>query len=170
MFSIRTLRAAAVTGLTATVLLSLGACKKKDAAIQPDSGKAGADQSTSPAAPTPIPAQPTPLAVSSVEMGKAITSDNKVANATTSFGVRDTIYAVVNTAGGGSGTLQARWSYVKAGGGETPVNESSMSISPTGAQSTEFHIAKASAWPKGKYRVEISLNGTSAGVTEFEIK
>ena len=45
-----------------------------------------------------------------------------------------------------------------------------MSITPTGAQSTEFHIAKATAWPKGKYKVEVSLNGSSAGVTEFEVK
>ncbi len=163
MFKFRTLRAAAVTGLTASLLLTLGACKKKEAATQ-------TDQSTSAAAPAPIPAPPLPLAVASVEMGKAITADNKVANATTSFGVRDTIYAVVNTSGGGSGTLQAKWSFVKGSGGTVPVNESSMSISPTGAQATEFHVAKATAWPKGKYQVEISLNGASAGVTEFEVK
>ena len=116
MTTLRAFRASALTALAATFLLGLGACKKKDAAATADSTKSGADASTSAAAPTPIPAQPTPLAVSSVEMGKAITADNKIANATTSFGVRDTIYAVVNTAGGGSGTLQAKWSFVKASG------------------------------------------------------
>lgn len=164
MSILRTVRASALTALAASFLLTLGACKKKEAATTQ------ADQSTSAAAPTPIPAQPTPLAVSSVELGKAIGADNKIADATTSFGTRDTIYAVVNTAGGGSGTLLAKWSFVKASGGETPVNESSMSISPTGAQATEFHITKASAWPKGKYKVEVFLDGASAGTTEFEVK
>lgn len=164
MPTLRAVRASALTALAASFLLTLGGCKKKEVPATQ------ADQSTSPAAQAPIPPPPTPLAVASVEMGKAITSDNKIANATTTFGTRDTIYAVVNTTGGGSGTLLAKWSYVKSSGGETPVNEGSMSIAPTGAQSTEFHITKASAWPKGKYKVEVSLNGASAGTTEFEVK
>ncbi len=167
MHTFTRLRASALTGMIASALLFTGACKKKEAAVPPATT---GDASTAPAAQTPIPSPPTPLAVGSVEMGKAITSDNKIANATTSFGVHDTIYAVVNTTGGGSGTVQAKWSFVKASGGETSVNESSMSIAPTGPSSTEFHIAKATAWPKGKYKVEVLLNGTSAGTTEFEIK
>lgn len=162
MFTFRASRASALTVLAASFLLTLGACKNKE--------PAQADHSTAAAAPTPVPPPPLPLAVGSVEMGKAINADKKVSNASTTFGVRDTIYAVVNTTGGGSGTLQAKWSFVKAAGGEVSVNESSMSISPTGPASTEFHITKASAWPKGKYKVEVSLNGASAGTTEFEIK
>jgi hypothetical protein len=162
MFTFRTVRASGLTALAAAFLLTATGCKKKEA-VQPD-------QSTTAAAPTPIPAPPLPLAVGSVDIGKSINADKKVSNATTSFGVRDTIYAVVNTTGGGSGTLEAKWSFVKAGGGETSVNQSSMSISPTGPAATEFHIAKATAWPKGKYKVEILFNGTSAGTTEFEVK
>jgi hypothetical protein len=163
MFTFRTFRATALTGLAASFLLTLGACKKKEAAQSEQ-------PTTTAAAPTPIPPPPTPLAVGSVSIGKSIDADKKVSNATTSFGVRDTIYAVVNTTGGGSGTLQAKWSFVKASGGETSVNENSLSISPTGPAATEFHIAKATAWPKGKYKVEILLNGASAGTTEFEVK
>src|SRR5262245_4817805 len=111
MFTLRTLRAIAVPGLVASLLLTLGACKKKEAAPP-----AQADQSTAAAPPTPIPAPPTPLAVGDVTMGKTIDADKKVTNATTTFAVRDTIYAVVNTTGGGSGTLQAKWSFVKASG------------------------------------------------------
>jgi hypothetical protein len=164
MFTFRAYRASALTALAASFLLTLGACKKKEPA------PTQTDQSTAAAAPTPVPPPPTPLAVASVDMGKAINADKKVSNASTTFGVRDTIYAVVNTTGGGSGTLQAKWSFVKAAGGDVSVNESSMSIAPTGPASTEFHITKASAWPKGKYKVEVSLNGASAGVTDFEVK
>src|SRR5574338_466760 len=146
MFTLRTLRASGLTALAAAFLLTLGACKKKEAAQSAQS-----DQSTAAAAPAPIPPPPLPLAVGSVTIGKSIDADKKVSNATTSFGVRDTIYAVVNTTGGGSGTLEAKWSFVKPGGGETAVSQNSMSISPTGPAATEFHIAKATTWPKGKY-------------------
>ncbi len=160
------LRASALSGLIASVLLFTTACKKKEAAPS-----ASGDASTAPAAQAPIPPPPLPLAVAGVEMGKAITPDNKVANATTVFGTSDTIYAVVNTTGAGTNaTLQAKWSYVKAAGGETAVNESSITISPTGPLASEFHITKKSAWPRGKYKVEVSLNGASAGTTEFEVK
>lgn len=165
------MKARALGGLAAALLLATAACNKKQDATTPAAQPGStADQSSAPAAPTPIPAQPTPLAIGGVTFGKSIDADKKITNATTTFGVHDTIYAVVNTTGGGSGTLEARWSYLKAGGGETKVNESSISIAPTGPLATEFHIAKATPWPKGKYKVEVSLNGTSSGVNEFEVK
>jgi hypothetical protein len=145
-------------GLAASLLLTLGACAKKEA-----------PKPAEPPAATPAP--PAPLAVGSIDLGKAVDAENRVAAPMTEFGGRDTIYASVNTTGAGTdATLQAKWSFVKAAGGEIPVNESSLTISPTGPIATEFHITKASAWPKGKYKVEISLNGASAGMKEFEVK
>lgn len=150
----RALLAALATGLVLT-----GACGKK----------APPPPAEQPAA-TPAPPPP-PLAVAGIDLGKAIDASNKVAAPMTTFGVRDTIYASVSTTGAGTNaTLQAKWTFVKAAGGEVAVNESSLTISPTGPVATEFHITKASAWPRGKYKVEVSLNGTSAGVKEFEVK
>jgi hypothetical protein len=34
---------------------------------------------------------------------------------------------------------------------------------------TEFHIAKPSGWPTGKYKVEISTNGAVATAKEFVV-
>ena len=151
----RALLAALATGLVLT-----GACGKK----------APPPPAEQPAA-TPAPPPPPPLAVAGIDLGKAIDASNKVAAPMTTFGVRDTIYASVSTTGAGTNaTLQAKWTFVKAAGGEVAVNESSLTISPTGPVATEFHITKASAWPKGKYKVEVALNGTSAGVKEFEVK
>lgn len=151
----RALLAALATGLVLT-----GACGKK----------APPPPAEQPAA-TPAPPPPPPLAVAGIDLGKAIDASNKVAAPMTTFGVRDTIYASVSTTGAGTNaTLQAKWTFVKAAGGEVAVNESSLTISPTGPVATEFHITKASAWPKGKYKVEVSLNGTSAGVKEFDVK
>ena len=45
-----------------------------------------------------------------------------------------------------------------------------MTINPTGPSYTEFHIAKATGFPPGKYKVEIFADGTSAATKDFEIK
>jgi len=144
------------------VLLSLSALSvagcKKPAPAPP------AEVSTP--APTPAPA---PLAVVSIDLGKSIGPDKKTTAMLNNFNTRDTIYAVVSTTGAGTGaSLAAKWTYL--GSKEVSINESSQSISPTGPDVTEFHIVKATPWPVGKYKVEISLNGASAGVKEFEVK
>lgn len=147
--------------LLAAATLTLGACSKKEAPPP---------QEQPAAQPAPPPAPP-PLAVASIDLGKAVDADRKVGAPLAAFGTRDTIYASVNITGAGSNaTLSAKWTFVKADGKELPVNESSQTISPTGPVATEFHITKATAWPRGKYKVEITLNGTSAGVKEFEVK
>lgn len=141
--------------LLGIVTLSLAGCKKPAPAPPPQE--------------TATPVAPAPLAVASIDLGNAIGPDKKVTTSLTTFGVRDTIYASVSTTGTGtSAPVTAKWTFV--GSKDVPVNESSESISPTGPAVTEFHIAKASPWPVGKYKVEILLNATSAGVKEFEVK
>jgi hypothetical protein len=55
--------------------------------------------------------------------------------------------------------------------GTQVVKQDSQTISPTGGTTaTEFHISKKTAWPKGKYTVEVSLNGVSAGTKDLEVK
>jgi len=117
-----------------------------------------------PAAPEPAPA---PLSVIGVDLGKAIAADKSIAAPATTFGVRDTIYASVSTTGVSSGaTLTAIWSFQTG----QRVDSTSQSVAPTGPAKTEFHISKATAWPAGKYKVEISLNGGAPTEREFEIK
>lgn len=137
-------RAAAV----AAVLSVVAACKK--------------------APPPPPPAPPqTPIAVASVDLGRQLGPDNRVVQAMTTFGVRDTIYASVATTGvATSAVLTAKWTFQT---GQT-VDSSSTTIAPTGPAQTEFHIVKASPWPAGKYTVAIWLNGQAAGQKDFEVK
>lgn len=144
--------------LVLAAAVSLGACAKKE-----------------PPAPAPTPAPvavavptPVPFKVTSVDLGKSIGDDKKVKEAATTFGPKDTIYAVVSTEGAAAkATLKARWTYGAKG---TPVNEEARDISPTGAAVTEFHIAKPSGWPVGTYKVEVSADGTVAATKEFEVK
>lgn len=140
----------------AALLMTVAACNKKDAAV--------AD--TSPAAITPVPEPAAALRVANIELGKGLNADKTLKDKTDGFGVRDTIYVSVKTEGAGSGKLSAKFTFQD---GQT-VEETSQDIAPTGDSYSEFHIQKGTAWPKGNYKVEVMLNGASAGSKDFEIK
>ena len=107
------------------------------------------------------------FSVGNIDLGKQIGADKRVTTPGTSFGPRDTIYVSVATDGAApSKTITAKWTFQD---GQT-VNQGSETIAPTGPAATEFHIAKKSPWPVGKYKVEIAVDGSSAGTKEFEIK
>ncbi|MGH7628061.1 MAG: hypothetical protein ACREOF_01465 [Gemmatimonadales bacterium] len=141
----------------ALVVVALG-CKKKETAPPPETSTT-----------TPAPAAPAPAAlmVIGVDLGSGIGADKRVTAPSTTFGRRDTIYASVGTVGTASNAnLAAKWTYQTG----QVVDSSVQAIAPTGAAQTEFHIAKPSGWPAGKYRVEIFLDGKSTTAKEFEVK
>jgi len=133
----------------------MASCKKKEPPPPPEA-----------AAPAPAPAPPA-FAVQGVELGKSIDADKKVTAPSTTFGRRDTIYASVATEGAApSKAISAKWTFQDG----QVVKEQSESIAPTGPAATEFHISKKGPWPVGKYKVEVSVDGASAGSKDFEIK
>lgn len=136
----------------AAMLFAAGACKKAPPAAQPP----------------PPPPPPAPVAVASVDLGKAVGPDKRVTVTAETFGPRDTIYAAVTTSGEGSSTLTARWIY--KGKKDVTVDSTSQTIAPAGPTTTEFHIMNSSAWPVGKYKVEVWLNGEKKADKDFEIK
>ncbi len=152
------------TLLILVVCLALSACKKKEEAIPPPAP--APEVSTAPAVET-APAT-VPFHVLAVDLGKGLGADKKVTDPTTIFGPKDTIYASVATEGTATGvTLRAKWTYGDAG---TVVHDENLSISPTGPTNTEFQISKPTPWPAGKYKVEISANGTTVASKDFEIQ
>ena len=150
----KNMRLTASLGLVALVLL--GACKKEAPPPPPPTP-----------APTPVPT-PVPFKVTSVDLGKSIGDDKKIKEAATTFGKKDTIYAAISSEGvAAKVTLKAKWTF---GPKATPVNEETRDIAPTGPAVTEFHIAKPSGWPAGKYTLEVSADGTVAATKEFEVQ
>lgn len=108
-----------------------------------------------------------PVSVTAIDLGKSVGGDKHVQDKVNVFAPNDTIYVSVLTAGSSSSaTLKARWTYQDG----QVVNESEQSIAPTGDAATEFHISKPDGWPAGKYKVEVSLNGTPAQSKDFEVK
>ena len=144
--------------ILAAALLALTACKKEEAPPTP---------APAPVAKPPAPAAPAPFAVAAIDLGKQVGADKKITEPASVFAPADTIYASVSTTGASpSIALKARWTYEDG----QVVNESQQVIAPTGPSVTEFHIAKPSGWPAGKYQVEISTPAGVLGTKAFEIR
>lgn len=150
--------------LAAAAAFALAACGKKEPPPPPPPAPAPAP------APAPVP-PPAPVGVtlSAVTLGKAVGADKKVTAATEVFAKGDTIHASIDTAGAGTATLVAKWTYTRDGK-TVPVKEDSATITPTGPATTEFHISKPDGWPAGDYAVEILLDGKPVATKSFKVQ
>ena len=146
---------------------ALVGCKKKEepAALPP--------VATDPAPATPAPAPMAATAsVSSVDLGNAVGADMRVTAPMSSFAPKDTIYAAVSTASSDPaasvpGKLGAKWTHVDS---SQTVHEETRDINFTGSGVTDFQISKPDGWPTGKYKVEVSLDGSVVQTREFDVK
>ena len=153
--------------------VALAGCKKHEAATDTNAPPAA---STSPAAMPPAAATAagpmatttppaTPLVISSVDLGKAVGADNKVATPATTFAKADTIHASVATNGNKASTVTARWTYQDG----QVVHTEDKSV-PAGAQVTDFSISKPDGWPAGDYQLEVLVDGNVAQTKDFSVK
>ena len=142
----------------ALVAVGLAACKKDPPPAPP------------PSAPAPAPAPaPAAVSVSVATLGSAVGANKKVITATQAFARKDTIYVSVDTAGSGTATLKAKWTYT-TGGKSVPVKEDSQTLQATGPSTSEFHISKPDGWPVGDYQVEVLLNDQVVQTKKFTVK
>jgi hypothetical protein len=130
-------------------------------------GKPAAPPAASPSPYAPAPTLATaPLRVADVELGRAVDAERRVSDKTDSFKPTDTIYVSVVTEGTSPGAkLSAHWTYQDG----QVVKHDETSIAPSGRAVTEFHIAKPSGWPVGDYKVEVMIDGASAGSKTFKV-
>ena len=142
--------------------VALAACGKKEEPPKPAPAPAPA------AAPAPAPA-PAGVSVSAITGGKAVGADKKVTAATDAFAKGDTFHASIDTAGTGTATLKARWTYSKDGQ-TAVVKEDTMTVNATGPATHEVHVAKPDGWPTGDYQVEVLLDEKPAGTKKFAVK
>ncbi|MEP7028103.1 MAG: hypothetical protein ABI960_05870 [Candidatus Eisenbacteria bacterium] len=143
---------AGLLSLAAALSLIVVGCQKK---AEPPP----AEVSTTPA--------PAPFKVTGIDLGKSLNADKQIAIPGVTFGPRDTIYAVIASEGAAKSTkVGARWTYQDT----LVVAEDAQDLAPTGPAWTEFHLMKPTRWPKGKYAIEITVDGSPAGRKEFEIQ
>ena len=65
------------------------------------------------------------------------------------------------------GKLGVKWTHVDS---NQTVHEESRDIGFAGTGVTDFQISKPDGWPTGKYKVEVSLDGTVVQTREFDVK
>lgn len=124
-----------------------------------------------PPRPSPSPFAPPPtvaaaLKVVDIELGRAVDMDKRISDKTDSFKPTDTIYVVIATDGSSPGArLAAHWTYQDG----QVVKHDEASVAPSGKAYTEFHIVKPGGWPTGEYKVEVMLDGASAGAKSFRV-
>ena len=146
------------TRLYGTSILALAVAAVLSAACTKSSENSGATGTTGTSA---------GVRVSQVDLGRSLTADKTINDRTDSFKPTDTIYASILTEGAApTATLKARWTYQDG----QAVKESTQTIAPTGDARTEFHISKPDGWPTGKYKLEVSLNGSSAATKNFDVQ
>jgi hypothetical protein len=154
-------RAITTLGAALGMLCMASACGKKNGS-NADSVAAAANAPAAAAVDTSARA----ITVADVAVGHHVGADKKVTDESGDFASKDSVYASVHTTGSGTATVAARWTFQDG----QVVDERSQSISPTGDAYTEFHIAKPSGWPKGKYTLHVLLNGTEATTKDFTVK
>jgi hypothetical protein len=146
--------------LVAAVLVgavALTGCKKAEAPAP--------TPTAAPVEPTPVPAPA--VTVTDLSLGKSVGADKKVQTPTDTFSPKDTIFAAVSTSGSApSSVIAVKWTF---GDGQT-VKEDSKTIAPTGPAVTEFSIQKPTGWPKGNYKVEVTVDGKPGPSKTFKVQ
>lgn len=144
--------------------VALAGCKKKE---EPTPTPPPA---TTEPAPAPAPAEPAPapVAATSVTVGNTVGADKSVA-AVTTFTPKDTIIVSVKTdaATATNATVDAKLTFQDG----QVAGQKSATVVAEDAGTTNIEFTKATPWPAGKYKVDVTVNGQPAGMTqEIEIK
>ena len=150
---------ALIVALAGTV--ALAGCKKKEEAMAPT------PVVTEPA-PAPMMESPAPVATTSVTVGNMAAADKSVAGMST-FGTKDKIIVSVKTdaATTVNAAIDAKLTYQdgKVAGQQTA------SVMAEDAGTTNITFSNDKPWPAGKYKVDVTVNGMAAGMTqEIEVK
>ncbi|SDR12993.1 hypothetical protein [Pseudoxanthomonas sp. CF125] len=153
---------ALIVALAGTV--ALAGCKKKEEAAAP------APVVTEPAAPAPAPVEPAPAPVSatSVTIGNTAAADKSVA-ALSTFGTKDKIIVSVKTdaATPANAAIDAKLTFQDG----QVAGQKAATVVAGGVDTTNVEFTNTNPWPAGKYKVDVTVNGQPAGMTqEIEVK
>ncbi|MEP6782734.1 MAG: hypothetical protein ABI983_03630 [Acidobacteriota bacterium] len=103
------------------------------------------------------------LALTNIQVGRALNQDRSVSSITTLFKPTETVYVAVQT-GAGKGVVSVKWQF-----GEKVIDEPSKKVDYDGPSSTEFHLQNLGGFPPGDYRVEVFIDGVSVGSRAFKV-
>ena len=143
--------------------VALAGCKKKEEAVAP--------VVTEPV-PAPVPVEPTvapnPVAATSVTVGNTAAADKSVAPVN-SFKPTDKIIVSVKTDAttAANAAIDAKLTFQDG----QVAGQQAATVVAEDAGTTNVTFSNANPWPVGKYKVDVTVNGQPAGITqEIEVK
>lgn len=145
--------------------VALVGCKKKEepvAATPPPAETAPAP------APAPVEPAPAPAPTATFTVGNTAAADKSVA-AMTSFGAKDKIIVSVKTDASvpADAAVEAKLTFQDG----QEAGKQTTNIKAENAGTTNLEFSNSKPWPVGKYKVDVTLNGTAVGMTqEVEVK
>jgi len=104
-----------------------------------------------------------PLALTNIQVGRALNQDRSISSITTLFKPSETVYVAVQT-GAGKGVISVKWKF-----GTKVIDEPSKKVDYDGPSSTEFHMQNSGGFPPGDYSVEVFIDGVSVGTRAFKV-
>jgi len=150
---------ALIIALAGTV--ALAGCKKKEEAVV-------APPVVTEPAPAPAPMEPAPVSATSVTVGNMAAADKSVA-AMSTFGTKDKIIVSVKTDAStpANAAIDAKLTYQDG----QVAGQQTATVVAEDAGTTNVTFSNANPWPAGKYKVDVTVNGQAAGMTqEIEVK
>src|SRR4051812_22874423 len=93
-----------------------------------------------------------PLALTNIQVGRALNQDRSVSSITTLFKPNETVYVSVQTSAG-KGVVSVKWKF-----GDHVIDEPSKKVDVDGPSSTEFHLQNLGGFPPGDYSVEVFID------------
>lgn len=143
--------------------IALAGCKKKEEPVV--APPAAVEPAPAPAEPAPA---PMPVSATSVTVGNTAAADKSVA-AVGMFGVKDKIIVSVKTdaATPANAAIDAKLTFQDG----QVAGQQTATVVAGGVDTTNIEFSNTNAWPAGKYKVDVTLNGQPVGMTqEIEVK
>nr|WP_298133643.1 hypothetical protein [uncultured Pseudoxanthomonas sp.] len=143
--------------------IAVAGCKKKEEPVV--APPAAVEPAPAPAEPAPA---PMPVSATSVTVGNTAAADKSVA-AVGMFGVKDKIIVSVKTdaATPANAAIDAKLTFQDG----QVAGQQTATVVAGGVDTTNIEFSNTNAWPAGKYKVDVTLNGQPVGMTqEIEVK
>ncbi len=145
--------------------VALVGCKKKEEPV----AATPAPAETAPApAPAPVEPAPAPAPTATFTVGNTAAADKSVA-AASAFGAKDKIIVSVKTDASvpADAAIEAKLTFQDG----QEAGKQNVTVKAEDAGTTNITFSNAKPWPTGKYKVDVTLNGTPVGMTqEVEVK
>ncbi len=145
--------------------VALAGCKKKEEPVAAPPAAMEPAPAPAPMEPAPMPA---PVSATSVTVGNMAAADKSVMPMA-SFAGTDKIIVSVKTdaATPANAAIDAKLTYQDG----QVAGQQTANVMADAAGTTNVEFAKATPWPAGKYKVDVTVNGQPAGMTqEIEVK